>query len=332
MGKIGALMSDQLRQQFAKTLAEQDNRRRQRIDKTIINTALDPSDLRWTTEQWRYGWDCFIDTWNTEADLIEAPSRPQVSELVCSSKQGGISRIDGKFLTVIPREEPKPGLGYGKGWFPIRLAHAQNRFSFDIPREFQNFGTFIEAQNKLTYLSTITENPTYDWMGDFLFTALNVSPGLLRWHARDKGGLYNRKLRKTKIGIAQKKLAAISEWMFDEKHREDRAERQAFYLKIKGVHEVLERVVRSDPELGDFTIGKAIAHGEIQTSMRVPTETERRKEGERDWGLYELFVQLSRMSGRAAAAELNRRGIKTEIGGKWHPEQVRRYRQKLKRR
>ena len=50
---------------------------------------------------------------------------------------------------------------------------------------------------------------------------------------------------------------------------------------------------------------------------------------ERAQHLAPVFAELAELSTRAAAAELNRRGIPTPTGGTWHPIQVQRTRKRL---
>ncbi|MCB4771044.1 recombinase family protein [Ancylobacter sp. Lp-2] len=50
---------------------------------------------------------------------------------------------------------------------------------------------------------------------------------------------------------------------------------------------------------------------------------------ERAQHLVPVFAELADLSTRAAAAELNRRGIPTPTGGQWHPIQVQRTRKRL---
>lgn len=65
-------------------------------------------------------------------------------------------------------------------------------------------------------------------------------------------------------------------------------------------------------------------HGAEVLSVRHKAEAV-----ERAQHLAPIFAELTGMSSRAAAAELNRRGIPTPTGGEWHPMQVQRTRQRL---
>jgi DNA invertase Pin-like site-specific DNA recombinase len=56
------------------------------------------------------------------------------------------------------------------------------------------------------------------------------------------------------------------------------------------------------------------------------TEAEARARAE---ALRPLFDEIAGLSARAAAAELNARGTRTPTGGRWHPMQVHRIRQRL---
>lgn len=65
-------------------------------------------------------------------------------------------------------------------------------------------------------------------------------------------------------------------------------------------------------------------HGAEVLSIRHKAKTV-----ERAQHLAPIFTELAGLSSRAAAAELNRRGIPTPTGGAWHPMQVQRTRQRL---
>jgi hypothetical protein len=62
---------------------------------------------------------------------------------------------------------------------------------------------------------------------------------------------------------------------------------------------------------------------------REQSEINRAAAAERANGLRGVFAELSGLSARATAEELNRRGISTATGGKWHAVQVIRVRERL---
>jgi len=73
----------------------------------------------------------------------------------------------------------------------------------------------------------------------------------------------------------------------------------------------------------------AKARGVALGGHREQSEINRAAAAERANGLRSVFAELSGLSARATAEELNRRGISTATGGKWHAVQVIRVRERL---
>jgi hypothetical protein len=166
-------------------------------------------------------------------------------------------------------------------------------------------------------------------MADVLFM-LGLPRGRIDREAHGEDGIWNRKLRKTKFGQNEMELNALANWLFDYKEIEDRTEQNRRYRDLKVGGEALIRLVRADPTMGDIILGRSAVHGSLKTNFPAPCRESPEPEAkDPNAGLRNVFVELSKLSGRDAAAELNRRGIKTPNGGKWHPEQVRRARKSL---
>jgi len=73
----------------------------------------------------------------------------------------------------------------------------------------------------------------------------------------------------------------------------------------------------------------AKARGVALGGHREQSEINRAAAAERANGLRSVFAELSGLSARATAEELNRRGISTATGGKWHAVQGIRVRERL---
>jgi len=76
-------------------------------------------------------------------------------------------------------------------------------------------------------------------------------------------------------------------------------------------------------------LAAAKARGVSLGGHREQGEINRAAAAERANGLHGVFAELSGLSARATAEELNRRGISTATGGKWHAVQVIRVRERL---
>jgi DNA invertase Pin-like site-specific DNA recombinase len=76
-------------------------------------------------------------------------------------------------------------------------------------------------------------------------------------------------------------------------------------------------------------LAAAKARGVSLGGHREQSEITRREAAERADGLRSVFAELSGLSARQVAAELNRRGIPTAGGKQWHATQVIRVRERL---
>jgi hypothetical protein len=71
--------------------------------------------------------------------------------------------------------------------------------------------------------------------------------------------------------------------------------------------------------------GKRIGGSNPESARQAQAASERAEQ------LRPLMQELAGLSARGAAAEMNRRGIETAAGGKWHAVQVLRLRERLER-
>jgi DNA invertase Pin-like site-specific DNA recombinase len=76
-------------------------------------------------------------------------------------------------------------------------------------------------------------------------------------------------------------------------------------------------------------LAAAKARGVRLGGLRAKGAEYQRQAAERAQALAPVMAELSGLSHRAAAAELNARGIATAEGGKWHAPQVARVRARL---
>jgi DNA invertase Pin-like site-specific DNA recombinase len=74
---------------------------------------------------------------------------------------------------------------------------------------------------------------------------------------------------------------------------------------------------------------RAKARGVVIGGLRDKGRELQREAEQRAQALAGVFAELSELSARAAAEELNRRGVETPAGGKWHAAQVIRVRARL---
>ena len=79
-------------------------------------------------------------------------------------------------------------------------------------------------------------------------------------------------------------------------------------------------------------LASAKARGVRLGGRRAQSDENQRAAAERAEALRPVFAELSGLSARKAAEELNRRDIPTAAGGKWHAVQVIRVRERLSRR
>jgi DNA invertase Pin-like site-specific DNA recombinase len=76
-------------------------------------------------------------------------------------------------------------------------------------------------------------------------------------------------------------------------------------------------------------LAAAKARGVVLGGYREQSDENRQEAQERAHALRPVFAELSGLSARKAAAELNARGVATPRGGKWHAAQVIRIRDRL---
>jgi hypothetical protein len=227
-------------------------------------------------------------------------------------------------------------LAKGGQFFPTRLEHRgalEIAFKNPDPQRFP----FTLA---LATLLVLTERPghdqIFDIMRDFLLM-MEIPSSDIDYHATV--GLWRTKWRNDKIGEAAR-LAVSEAW----REREDAEKIEAANAKtlrntIARAHEKLEEMVRADPELRDFTIGRAVIHGSPSCTLGniIDLYGSEEHNGPRDDAkvraeeLREIFDGLAGKTCRVAAEELNRRGIKTAHGGRWYPSQVSRVRARLRK-
>jgi hypothetical protein len=89
------------------------------------------------------------------------------------------------------------------------------------------------AAVRLDYLCVAYPNdPDFRWMADVLFM-LGLPAGRIEREASGKDGVWNRRLRKTKLGQDEMEIAALANWLFDYKEADDRREQNRLHRPAK---------------------------------------------------------------------------------------------------
>lgn len=235
---------------------------------------------------------------------------------------------------------------FGAGYFPARFEHRgalEMAFKRPDPKRFPDGlpehgpGSFWHALTVLTYLTEQHDHDQiFDIMRDFLL-CIEIPLSDIEHHAGAANGLWRTSWRKDKIGEAAR-LAVSEAWI--ERENDEKLEEQNTQTVRKGIaraHHALEQWVRAQPELKDFTVGRGFVPGPLQSILGDVVDRHGSTEDNKPRAdaklraeeLREVFEGLARMSCRAAAKELNRRGVKTAAGGKWYPSQISRIRARL---
>ena len=280
------------------------------IDSAITHAGVNPPGR--TLEGCADATDCFIDVWNTAAEQIE-------------------------------RE-------FGKGYFPVRLEHALAtafKFANMTPNGWGSWGHHLcllhyldaregpEKPDRSAPGEYCTRN-VYQWMSDLLFTTFSVPERMILREASAANGRYRRVLRKRTVAKAMTDAAeaiVLNYELADDQHRE---KRHAHAIWLGAANEWLVSSGRNaDLVLPSMILGQMQTNWPTQLCEALaPPDQENQlaREAKDDAEpLRAVFAELSDLSGRNAAAELNRRGIKTPGGGKWHQAQVERVRKRLGR-
>jgi hypothetical protein len=205
------------------------NRQFKLFREIVEHAALEPPPP--TSEQLAAGGKILIDLWNEGAERIEAM--------------------------------------FGAGYFPVRLEHRgalEMAFKKPDPTRFPDGlpehgpGSFWHA---LTVVTVLTEQDGHDQIFDVMRDALlafEIPLSDIEHHAGAANGLWRTQWRKDKIGEAAR-LAVSEAWV--ERENDENLETQntqTVRRRIARAHHALEQWVRVQPELKDFTIGRAIVH------------------------------------------------------------------------
>jgi hypothetical protein len=272
------------------------NRQNQLFRETVEFAALKPPPP--TSEQSAYGLEILIKLWNEGAERIET-------------------------------------MGYS---FPVTLEYrGALEFTFNNPERFPFNRAFAT-------LLVLTEMPGHDGIFDIMRDALlrlEVPRSDIDYHATAADGLWLTSWRKDKVGQAAQS-AASKAWEEREKAEYlEAGNTGAKRNKIAGLDAVLDAIIRANPGLKDSPTGRFWYDelrpteswwGEVYRHGRSFKDNAPRDDAKmRAQKLREVFDGLAGMSYRAAAEELNRRGIKTEAGGRWFPMQVKRVSDRLRK-
>jgi hypothetical protein len=112
---------------------------------------------------------------------------------------------------------------------------------------------------------------TYDWMLDTLSLLLMTPRGIERQaHARD--GLWNRKLRKTKQGVAMKRLAFQRDVDLALGDSERERLLKEFHRVLRAKHNNAQDQIRGNPEFKDFVLSRWLPHWQGDSPQPVTDE------------------------------------------------------------
>jgi hypothetical protein len=119
--------------------------------------------------------------------------------------------------------------------------------------------SFWHAVSVLTFLAERGNDQIFDVMLDALLR-LTIPPADVEYHATDGDGLWRTKWRNIKVG--QMAQLAVSEAWQERENTEalETANAKTLWNTIARAHSKLEEMVRADPELKDFTVGKPLMH------------------------------------------------------------------------
>jgi hypothetical protein len=225
--------------------------------------------------------------------------------------------------------------------FPVRLEHrGALEIAFKNPDPWMF--PFTRALATLLVLIEQTGDQAFKIMRNVLLS-IEIPQSDIDYHATV--GLWRTKWRKDKIGQAAQ--AAASEAWQERENAENLEVATSKTLRntVVRAHRMLEQIIRDDrqsfpddPDLRNLSVGRWVVHDSMQSGMGTIVDyygsdkdnepmTEAKLRAEE---LREVFEGLARMTCRAAAEELNRRGIKTATGGRWYPSQVSRTRARLR--
>ena len=124
---------------------------------------------------------------------------------------------------------------FGKGFFGVRLVRL-NALSFRVE------GKQALASVRLDYLQATDPNPVYQWMSDLLFMVDIPEKQLIR-QATERGGFWNRRLRKRKLAIQVAQAHEQQGRVDGQKERIDRVAQGDFRKRIEHLSGFVEGVV-----------------------------------------------------------------------------------------
>jgi hypothetical protein len=174
-----------MRRRLKRELADESVRQTRRIERAITDAAL---RLTTTSDDMADMLPTVIQRWNTAAANIEAH--------------------------------------FGARVFPVRLQHASAislHFADVDGNPINPTPIYGRLSNRLSYMAAISGDPdTYKWMNDFLFMSLIVPEAAIIHEARNRDGLWRRKLRKQKLGMDLARQKALRDKLADQMQDQQR--------------------------------------------------------------------------------------------------------------
>jgi hypothetical protein len=176
-------------------------------------------------------------------------------------------------------------------------------------------------------------------MSDLLFAAFFVPQAKVQREASADNRRYRRVLRKRKAAEAMLAAGAAFESKCDLAENQYREKLHARAVWLGAADKWMTDSARKSRKesYADLVMRPTILNDQPQSNAqawealapRAPGNPLAREAEDRAEPLRAVFAELRGLSGRKAADELNRRGIKTPGGGKWHQAQVDRVRRRL---
>ena len=275
------------------------------VEGAIVHAAIKPPGK--TSEYYADAASAFVEAWNGTAEQIDRP----------------------------------------KGHFPGRLQHSLATVVEFVHVTPDNWG---QHYARLEYLADRAgPDNAYRWMANLLYVTFHVPEARVVHEATADDGIYRRKLRKRRVVDRIKVDANSYEHKAALYENQDREESRDLARNIIAADRRIVDEVRNDKPrhasgkfielFNDFVTRPVILNDHVESDTRIwetpplPATANRfaREAEDKAEPFRGVFAELQGLSGRNAAAELNRRGIKTPGGGKWHQTQVKRIRERLAR-
>lgn len=139
---------------------------------------------------------------------------------------------------------------FGKGWFPVWLAHA-NAFSFRFVgadgKPMNPTSIYGHLTNRLTYLAaTKADKHPFRWMADVLFMACFTSEEKIAREAGPRNSWWHRKGRKRKANILLAQHKAYLNSLDEQKQDREESQTRKFWRDHDRAEAKLDDAVRSD--------------------------------------------------------------------------------------